>query len=189
MNPRRAAAPNQPPQAGLARRLAASLYEALLLAALAVVVGVALIPWVTPGTADPSHALVLPRPGARVISFACLFAVFGVYCIWLWSGGRRSLPMRTWGVALETATGARPSPGRAALRYLGVWMGPACAIVAYVALKPYGYRGWALVLLGVNYAWAIVDRDRRFLQDRIAGTRLVRATAGGMRDAGVGLRP
>lgn len=177
MNSRRATAPNQRPQAGLARRLVASLYEALLLASLAVVVGVVLIPWVSPGPADPSQMLALPRPGARAISFVCLFAVFGAYCIWLWSGGRRSLPMRTWRVALETATGARPSPSRAALRYLGVWIGPACAIAAYLALKPYGHRRWAVALLAVNYAWAFLDRDRRFLQDRLAGTRLVHAAA------------
>ena len=30
----------------------------------------------------------------------------------------------------------------------------------------------ALALLAVNYAWALVDRDRQYLQDRIAGTRL-----------------
>lgn len=177
MNPRRATAPNQPPQAGLARRLAASLYEALLLAALAVAVGAVLIPWVSPGVADPSHMLTLPRPGARAVSFVCVFAVLGAYCIWVWSDGRRSLPMRTWGVALETATGARPSPGRAAIRYLGVWIGPACAVAVYVALKPYGHRRWAVALLAVNYAWAILDQDRRFLQDRLAGTRLVRALA------------
>jgi len=28
---------------------------------------------------------------------------------------------------------------------------------------------------GVGVAWALVDRDRQFLHDRMAGTRLVRA--------------
>jgi uncharacterized RDD family membrane protein YckC len=31
-------------------------------------------------------------------------------------------------------------------------------------------------LLAVNYGWALLDPDRRFLHDRIAGTRLVAET-------------
>jgi uncharacterized RDD family membrane protein YckC len=169
-----ATAPIDRPQAGLPRRLAASLYEGLLLTALALAVSLVLLPWVAPGTADPSGPLALPRPGARAISFACLFVVLGAYCTWLWSGGRRSLPMRTWRLALVTVSGAAVNPGRAALRYLGAWIGPACAIAAYLAMRPYGHRRWAVAFLAANYAWAIVDRDRRFLHDRLAGTRLVR---------------
>jgi uncharacterized RDD family membrane protein YckC len=35
----------------------------------------------------------------------------------------------------------------------------------------------ALVLVptGIGILWALFDRDRQFLQDRLAGTRLVRA--------------
>jgi hypothetical protein len=28
-------------------------------------------------------------------------------------------------------------------------------------------------MLAINYAWALVNSDRQFLQDRVAGTRLV----------------
>jgi uncharacterized RDD family membrane protein YckC len=84
--------------------------------------------------------------------------------------------MRTWRIALATATGAAVSPGRAALRYVGAWIGPACAIAAYLAMRPYGHRRWAAAFLAVNYAWALVDPDRRFLHDRLAGTRLVGTT-------------
>jgi uncharacterized RDD family membrane protein YckC len=167
--------PVDPPQAGIARRLAASLYEILLLGALAMAIGLMLLPLLGTDAADAGGALVLPRPGARAVSSACLFAVFGTYCVWLWSGGRRTLPMRTWGLAIVTTAGAVVSPERAAVRYVAAWIGPACAIAGYLALRPYGDRRWALALLAVNYAWALVDRDRRFLHDRLAGTRLVRA--------------
>ena len=33
----------------------------------------------------------------------------------------------------------------------------------------------ALPLFVLNFAWALVDRDRQFLHDRLAGTRLVNA--------------
>ena len=166
--------PVDPPQAGIARRLAASLYEILLLGALAVAIGLILLPLLGTDAAHAGETLVLPGPGARAVLFACLFAVFGAYCICLWSGGRRTLPMRTWGLALVANAGTEVSLERAALRYVAGWIGPACAIAGYLALRPYGHRRWALGLLAVNYAWAWVDRDRRFLHDRLAGTRLVR---------------
>jgi uncharacterized RDD family membrane protein YckC len=166
--------PVDPPQAALARRLAASLYEILLLGALAVAIGLILLPFLGTGAATASGAPALPRPAARALLFACLFAVFGAYCIWLWSSGRRTLPMRTWRLRLVTTAGGAVSLKRAATRYAAGWVGPACAIAAYVALRPYGHRRWALAWLAANYAWAFVDRDRRFLHDRLAGTRLVR---------------
>jgi uncharacterized RDD family membrane protein YckC len=178
-----ATAPTERPRAGLARRLAASLYEGLLLIALALAVSLVLLPWMGPASADPSGPLVLPGPGARMISFSCVFVVFGAYCIWLWSGGRRSLPMRTWRLALVAVAGAAVTPVRAGLRYLGAWIGPACAIAAYLALRPYGHRRWAAAFLAINYAWALVDRDRRFLHDRLAGTRLVRTADRAANDA------
>ncbi len=90
--------PLDPPQAGIARRLAASLYETLLLCAMAVAIGLILLPLLGTDAARAGGTLVLPRAGARAALFACLFAVFGAYCIWLWSGGRRTLPMHTWGL-------------------------------------------------------------------------------------------
>jgi hypothetical protein len=169
--------------AGLARRLGASAYEALLLAALLLVVGFALLPIVTPtdrvtanalrdaGTGRPTPYL-MSRP-ARAASGALLFGVCGAYCVGLWSGGRRTLPMKTWRIALRSARGAAVPPQTAALRYFACWIGPASALAGYLALAPLGHGRWALPLLAVNYAWALVDRDAQYLQDRIAGTRLL----------------
>ena len=181
--------PVDPPQAGIVRRLAATLYEILLLGALAVAIGLLLLPFLGAGAAQGGGALVLPPRGARAISFACLFAAFGAYCVWLWSGGRRTLPMRTWGLALATTTGGPVGWLRAVVRYVAAWIGPACAIAGYLALRPYGHRGWAAALLAINYAWAFVDRDRRFLHDRLAGTRLVRSGPVRRRTAAAGASP
>lgn len=165
--------------AGLARRLGASVYEALLLAALCLGIGFALLPVVTPlsggvgvqAVASPAHYLM--PPGARALSGTVLFAACGAYCVWLWSGGRRTLPMQTWRLRLRSGTGLRVAPPTALLRYVACWLGPALAVAAYGALQPTGNSRWVLILLGLNYAWAFFDRDRQFLQDRIAGTRLV----------------
>lgn len=167
------------PAAGLLRRLGASVYEALLLAALFLGIGFALLPAVTPSSAgvpargvrSPPHYLL--TPSARALSGAVLFGVSGAYCVGLWSGGRRTLPMKTWRIGLRTRTGLSVAPKAALARFLACWIGPALAVAGYSALQPAGAGRWALLLLVLNYAWAFFDRDRQFLQDRIAGTRLV----------------
>jgi len=145
-----------------------------LIAALLFAVGFALLPWVTPDTA-PANAGTLYRLSdrARLVSGTVMFTACGLYCGSLWSNGRRTLAMKTWGLALETASGATVGAGRAILRYLACLAGPALAVAGFIALEPAGRGRWALALLAFNYAWAAFDRDRRFLQDRIAGTRLV----------------
>jgi uncharacterized RDD family membrane protein YckC len=162
-------------RAGLVRRLAASLYESLLLAALALALGFALLPVLSAAPALPAdeRALPLPTPAGQAISFGCLFAFLGAYCVWGWSGGRRTLPMKTWRLAMETTDGAPVSLSRAVLRYAAWWIGPALAIGTYVGLRPLGHGRWALALLALNYAWALVNADQQFMHDRVAGTRMV----------------
>ena len=162
-------------RAGLARRLAATLYESLLLAALAFALGFAWLPALGLSAAPAATSrLVLLSPAARAASFAALVAFGAGYFVALSCGGRRTLPMQTWRLWLQTADGTAPTPARALTRYVAWWIGPACAAAAYVALRPFAQGRWALLALALNYAWAVVDRDRQFLHDRIAGTRLVR---------------
>lgn len=162
-------------RAGIVRRLAASLYESLLLAALALVVGFALLPVLSGAPALPADERAVPllTPAAQAISFGCLFAFLGVYCVWGWSSGRRTLPMKAWRLAMDATDGAPVSLYRGAVRYAAWWIGPAIAIGAYAGLRPLGHGRWALALLAVNYAWVLVNADRQFLHDRVAGTRLV----------------
>ena len=162
-------------RAGVIRRLAASQYEILLLAALALVVAFALLPVLTAAPSLPADERALPllKPASQAISFGCLFAVLGAYCAWGWSGARRTLPMKTWRLAMESTRGAPVSISRAAVRYVACWIGPGLAIATYAGLRPLGYGRWAMALLAFNYAWALVNSDRQFLHDRIAGTRLV----------------
>jgi uncharacterized RDD family membrane protein YckC len=141
-------------------------------------VGFVLLPFVTPVSPlssgpQSSPSLYVMSPGARVLSAAATIALSAAYCVGLWSGGRRTLAMKTWRIAMATAGRAPVSLPRALLRYLACWIGPALSIAAFVALQPLGHGRWALIALAIDYAWALVDPDRRFLQDRVAGTRLV----------------
>lgn len=160
------------PLAPLARRLAALVYEGLVLSAIVVVTGFLTVPF--SGPVDPAApALRLPGSGGRVAAAAIVLAVAGVYYTWSWSGGRRTLPMKTWRIALVRADGRTVDPRSAALRYLAAWIGPMAALAAYASLKSPGLGAHAAWLVALNYLWAFIDRDRQFLHDRIAGTRLV----------------
>jgi uncharacterized RDD family membrane protein YckC len=171
--------------AGIVVRLTASAYEAVLTAALAMAIGFVLLPWIgAHAVPAPEGRIALPGTRERVLTLTCLLAAFGAYYTWMWSGGRATLPMRTWRLELATIAGMALDPRRALLRFAAWWFGPACALGGYIALRATGHGRWAVALLCLNYAWALVDRDRQYLHDRIAGSRLLRSPA---RNPGAGL--
>lgn len=73
--------------------------------------------------------------------------VLAGYYIRSWLRGGQTLAMKAWRIRVMDIT-----PRRALLRFL-----------------------YALVLVptGISILWAFFDRDRQFLHDRLAGTRLV----------------
>jgi uncharacterized RDD family membrane protein YckC len=159
--------------AGLARRLAALAYELLLVTALVLILGFAMLPLVSPAAAQPTTLPGLPPWPARVGLFIVVFAVLAAYFTWCWTGGRATLAQKTWHLRIVAANGAPPSRRSALARYLAAWIGPALAIVAYGALHARGLGAHAAWLVALNFLWAFIDRDRQFLHDRIAGTRVV----------------
>jgi uncharacterized RDD family membrane protein YckC len=159
-------------RATLARRLASLGYEALLLAAVILLAGFALTPLVTPGSAAGA-ALRIPGGVERALLFCAVFVIAGLYFVASWSDGRRTLPMKTWRLRLVDAHGGAPDRARALARYLAAWIGPLAALTGYAALRSRGLGAHVAWLAMLNFAWALVDRDRQFLHDRIAGTRLV----------------
>jgi uncharacterized RDD family membrane protein YckC len=165
-----------PPTASLRRRIAALLYESTLLSAVSLVAGFLLAPAVSPLPSSafaPATTLQIPSLPGRVLMFCGVFLVGALYFGWTWSGGRRTLPMKTWRIRLRLRDGESVDPKAALIRYAAAWIGPCLALVAYIALKPTGFAKHALWLLALGYAWALIDPDRQFLHDRIAGTRVV----------------
>jgi len=161
------------PNAPLARRYAAVVYESLLITALVLVTGFLTLPVVSPPVANATHALEVPAAPARILSACVVFGIAGLYCVWSWAGGRRTLSMKTWRLSLVRRDGGTVDTRTAIVRYLALWIAPLTALVAYEALKPSGLGNHALWLIGLNYVWALVDPDRQFLHDRIAGTRII----------------
>jgi uncharacterized RDD family membrane protein YckC len=148
------------------RRLIAMVYETFLLLAVEML-AVALWMLVT-----RNHHEALYQHGLK----AYLFVVTGAYFVHAWSGSGHTLAMKTWRMRLVTEEGARVPLRSAVLRYLLAWgwFLPALLLCAVFGIRDKG--GIAAVLLRGVLAWgltALFDRERRFLHDRLAGTRLV----------------
>jgi uncharacterized RDD family membrane protein YckC len=134
--------------AGLGRRLASLVYESLLVLA---VLFAAAFAFHVAGT-----GWLNPLEGwTRHIFQAYLFLAAGLYFVWPWARGGQTLPMKTWKLRLVRADGAALRPGRALARYALSWL--------------------SVLSVGAGFAWAVFDRDRQFLHDRLAGTRIVSA--------------
>lgn len=160
-----------PALASIKRRIAALGYEALLLTAMAFVAGFVFLPFLAH---DPTRqTLTVPSTVARVAMFCALVAGAGLYYTWCWSDGRRTLPQKTWRLRLVDRHGSPPTRSRALVRYVACWIGPALALAAYAVLHASGHARNAAAFLALDYCWAIVDPDRQFLHDRIAGTLVV----------------
>lgn len=162
------AGPRPPAErAGLGRRLGSLAYEILLAAAIVLFAGFATAPVVTPGGGG---VLTVPGFVGRAVGGILVVAVLGAYFVWCWSGGRRTLPMKTWRVRLVRAGDGGGVDARAAvLRFVAAGAGPALALAVYSLT--HARVAWILVACG--YLWALVDPDRSFLHDRVAGTALV----------------
>ena len=166
-----AASPAVP--ASLGRRLGALTYEALLLVAMALIAGFAFLPLISPSLSSAT-APSIPPPFARTMLFCALASLAAFYYTWCWSEGRQTLPQKTWRIRIVGDDWHPVARKTALLRYLAAWIGPAAALVLYAALPATPSRRYALSLAMFNFAFALVDRERRFLHDRLAGTRVVR---------------
>ena len=140
---------------------------------MALVAGFVFLPLASPSGAI-HRTLTVPPVFARTMMFCALVAGAALYYTWCWSKGRRTLPQKTWRLRIVDVEGRALTRRTALLRYFAAWIAPALTIVAYLALRPLGWGRYAAVLLALGYAWALFDRDRQFLLDRVAGTRIVR---------------
>ena len=134
-----------PAAVSIARRLVSILYESLLVFAVVFFAGLLFY-----GAASGRLSGLI-----RNLFQIYLIVILGLYFVWCWHRGGQTLPMKTWKLRLVSAGGGPVSVRRAALRYL-----LACLSFA---------------LAGTGLVWAVFDRDRQFLHDRLAGTRIVRS--------------
>ena len=130
--------------AGLRRRFASMLYESMLL--LGVLALTFLVPYLILGPVTG-----FTPPGWML--WIHVFLVLGVYFVWYWRRGGQTLAMQTWRLKIVAADGQGASLGRCWLRYALAWP--------------------SVLLVGFGLLWALIDRERQFLHDRLAGTCIV----------------
>jgi uncharacterized RDD family membrane protein YckC len=148
------------------RRLAALVYEAVLLFGVVFIAGY-LFGTLTQQRNGLTHHNLL----AGWVAF-----VVGVYFVWCWTRGGQTLPMKTWRLRLVTSRSeAPPSPARAALRYLAAWLWflPPLALHPLLHLSVPATLCITAVWFALWVAAARLDRARQFPHDRLAGTRIV----------------
>ncbi len=87
-------------------------------------------------------------PGAMPFFQAYLLLVMLGYFSWFWMHGGQTVAMRAWRFRVERADGRPLRFAQACLRFVLAW------------------------LLPLSIVWALFDRDKQFLHDRLAGTRL-----------------
>ena len=127
----------------IGRRLASALYDLLLIVALTFVATFPFLAFL----GDATHGW------RRHLLQAWVLIVIGAYFVGFWTRGGQTLPMKTWHIRLVSRDGGPVGVARAIHRYLLALLGTAA--------------------LGLGYFWALVDRDRQFLHDRLAGTALI----------------
>ena len=137
-----------PPAPSILRRLGSALYDSLLLIAL---IFIAAWPFIA-FFGDSTHGW------RRHLLQGWIVVVAGAYLVWFWTRSGQTLPMKTWGIRVVRADGAALGTARAIHRYVLALLG--------------------LAALGLGFAWALLDPERQFLHDRLAGTALVDAKRG-----------
>lgn len=138
------------PTPGLPRRLAAMLYDALLLIPLtgiSIALILLMMAAITGATEDDN--LVLQPRWVQLIGTLCVVGFYTAF----WSKGGQTLGMQAWRIQLLDASGSPPSAARCILRCL----------TAAVSLLP----------AGLGYWWVLVDREKRSWHDRLSSTHLV----------------
>lgn len=130
--------------APLLSRFAAMVYESLLVTAVVFVASFIIMPVI-----GDMHA-PWQRHLFQIYILGVLFAYFSAF--WLRSG--QTLAMKTWHIRLVQQNGATLTFKQAVLRFI--------------------YAALGLMLAGIGFWWAFFDRDKQFLHDRLAGTRLIR---------------
>lgn len=120
------------------------LYESLLL------LGVLSVTFMLPHLAlGMVFEIVLPG----LILVIHIVVVLGLYFIGYWHHGGRTLAMQTWKLRIVDVQGNPPELKQLFVRYCLSWP--------------------SLLCYGAGLIWALFDRDRLFLHERLSGTRII----------------
>jgi uncharacterized RDD family membrane protein YckC len=138
--------------AGLGRRLGAMLYDALLVAAIWILVASLHLLFLRHGLGIPAERIGLDP--AQVVSLRLLLLASGfTFFAFFWVRGGTTLGMQAWRLRVQTRDGYSISLLQSLVRYLAA--------------------GLSLAVFGLGYVWVFFDAERRSWGDIASGTRVV----------------
>jgi len=126
----------------LGRRIAAMIYDGLLVFALLFLVTL-------PFIAMRGGESVAPDSVVHQLTLAFIIYIFFVG---FWTQSSRTLGMQSWGLRIETMNGEKPNPRQATIRFFA-------ALLSWIPL-------------GMGFWWQLFDRENLAWHDRLSGTRL-----------------
>lgn len=125
------------------KMLAACVYELLLLIALWFIA--ALIFIAVFGDATHSYK--------RYFMQLFLWLVTGAYFVWCWRKSGQTLAAQTWKIKLVNQAGVTLNMQQSVIRYV--------------------LSSLSALIFGIGFMWALVDKDRLYLHDRLLKTRFI----------------
>ena len=128
----------------LFRRLAAILYDALLVGAL---LFLATIPFIAMRGGEPVEI------GENAVYRIILAGVVYTFFVGFWTRAGRTLGMQSWGLQLQAADDSKPTLAAASVRFFAALL------------------SWAPA--GLGFLWQLWDKDQLTWHDRISGPRIV----------------
>ena len=134
---------NQPP-AGFFRIIGSIFYDALLLGA--VLFFASFVFLLIPD--ELQH-----HPYMEILKVSWYILVSYTYFTGFWLRGHQTPGMKSWKIQLVRTDGSLPNLGQVSLRFLS-------SILSWL-------------ILGLGFAWIIVDSKKRSLHDYLSGTRLI----------------
>ena len=129
---------------GLLRRIAAMLYDSLLVAAL---LALATLPFIAVRGGEPVEI------GDNLLYRGALVAVIYAFFVGFWLRSGRTLGMQSWRMQLEMIDGSKVTLGPATIRFFAALL------------------SWAPA--GLGFLWQLWDKDKLTWHDRISGTRIM----------------
>ena len=119
------------------------IYDALAVIALCFVSALVVIILI----GDASHGL------KRYLLQIVLWLAIGIYFVWCWKKTGQTLAMKTWQLKLVNKDGQ--------------------LLPLNLAMARYVLSTLSLVLFGLGFLWAMVDRDHLYLHDRLLNTHII----------------
>ncbi|MGQ9426070.1 RDD family protein [Gilvimarinus sp. F26214L] len=142
------------PAASLPRRLAAMVYDSLLLLGLSFAYGGIFAVWIPGAMGRRPELGELAIEGAALFFFQLGWAALMIgFFLYFWRRGGQTLGMRAWRLRVQTPDGEIISLGQGLLR----------CIIAPLSLG----------LFGLGYLWCLLDPRGQTVHDRLSHTEVV----------------